>query len=97
MNKFERILLKYGAAVLCACFHIAENIEKYEDCAEMKSVAEKHGIDLNGALEDWQVEFWRLGMSGKTALENAPAYLAHALQEIGYVDSTNPILPRTAG
>lgn len=85
MNKFERILLKYGSAVLCACFHIAENIEEYEDCAEMKSVAEKHGIDLNGPLEDWQVEFWRLGKSGEAAIANFPFYIAEALKEVDYL------------
>ena len=85
MNKFERILLKYGSAVFCVCFHIAESKERYEDCAEMKLIAEKRGISLNGTLEDWQVEFWRLGMSGETAIANAPVYLEEALKQIGYI------------
>ncbi len=81
MNKFERILLKFGSAVFCVCFRIAETSERYEDCAEMKAIAEKHNICLNSTLEDWQVEFWRLGMSGETAIANAPGYIKEALCE----------------
>lgn len=88
MNKFERVLMKFGPAVFSLCFHIAVETERYEDCARMKQVAEKHDVKLETSTEDWRVEFWRIGMAGETALKNAPFYLAQALQELGYVDTS---------
>ena len=71
------------------CFKVAKLTERYEDCAEIKRVAAKHNIGLETSLEDWQTEFRRLGVTGETAMENAPAYLAQALQEIGYIDGNS--------
>lgn len=85
MNKFERVLLNFGPLVFSTCFHIAATTERYEDCAEMKQIAEKYDIDLGTSIEDWQVEFWRRGLSGETATNNTPAYLAEALGQIGYL------------
>ena len=84
MNSFDKILLKYGPFVFYECFKVAKQAERYEDCAEMKRVAGKYNVSLDTSSEDWQTEFWRLGMIGETALDNAPAYLVQALQEIGY-------------
>lgn len=84
MNKFERVLLNFGPLVFSTCFHLAVSTERYEDCAEMKQIAERHNIDLDTSIEDWQVEFWRRGQPGETAISNAPVYLAEALELIGY-------------
>lgn len=84
MNKFERVLMKFGPAVFSLCFHIAVKTERYEDCAWMKKVAQKYDIKLETSIEDWQVEFWRIGMAGGTVLKNAPFYFNQALQELGY-------------
>uniref|UniRef100_A0AAU8AX00 Uncharacterized protein n=1 Tax=Dulem virus 40 TaxID=3145758 RepID=A0AAU8AX00_9CAUD len=85
MNKFERVLLNFGPLVLSTCFHIAVSTERYEDCAEMKRIAERYDIDLGTSIEDWQMEFWKRGLSGETAISNAPVYLAEALGQIGYL------------
>lgn len=84
MNSFEKVLLKFGPVVFSACFHIAEAMEKYEDCSEMKSIADKYNISLTTSLEDWQSCFWRRGLSGQTALSNTFIYLEEALSLIGY-------------
>lgn len=96
MRVFEEILFKYGPFVFSECFKVAKLTERYEDCAEMKRVAGKHNIDLETSLEDWQTEFWRLGMAGETAMENAPAYLVQALQQIGYIDGNLGYVARAA-
>lgn len=85
MCNFDEILLKYGPFVFSECFKVAKQIERYEDCAEMKQVAGKYNVSLDTSSEDWQTEFWRLGMAGDSALENAPAYLVQALWEIGLI------------
>ena len=85
MDGFEKILLKYGSFVFSECFKVARLAERYEDCAEMKRVADKYSISLQTSSEDWQTEFWRLGMAGETALRNAPAYLVQALREMGLI------------
>lgn len=87
MNKFERVLMKFGPSVFSFCFHIAVKTERYEDCAWMKNVAEKHDVKLETSIEDWQAEFWRIGMAGETALKNTPFYFVRALRELGYTDA----------
>ena len=88
MGGFEKILLKYGPFVFSGCFKAAKLAERYEDCAGMKRIAQKYNVRLDSTSEDWLTGFWRLGMAGETALENAPAYLVQALRDIGYVDET---------
>lgn len=87
MNKFERVLMKFGPAVFSLCFHIAVETERYEDCALMKQVAQKYDIELATSMEDWQAEFWRIGMAGETALKNTPRYFVRVLRELGYMDA----------
>lgn len=84
MNNFEKVLLNFGPAVFSACFHIAEAMEMYEDCYEMKFIADKYEISLTTSLEDWQACFWRRGFSGQTALSNTSVYLEEAMKLIGY-------------
>lgn len=83
--------MKYGPFVFSECFKVAKQTERYEDCAEMKRVAGKYNVSLDTSSEDWQTEFWRLGMAGETALRNVSTYLAQALSEIGYADKTKGI------
>lgn len=91
MNTFEKMLLNFGPAVFAKCFHIMKTVENYEYCLEMSKIANKYALDLDTSLETWQANFWRLGLSGQTAVGNAQSYLSLALEQIGY--SYDDLLP----
>lgn len=76
--------MKYGSQIMIAIFHYAVDTERYEDCAQIKEVLQKYNIDSNQDMEDYRAYFWRLGMSGDTAIANLNHYLREALQSIGY-------------
>lgn len=83
-NKFERALMDYGSQILTVIFQYALSTERYEDCAVIKRLFEKYHLDLNQSMEEYQSYFWRLGMSGRTAIANMDAYLSEALAMVGY-------------
>lgn len=88
--KFEQVLLRYGAKVLIDIRNLAEEMEWYEDCAEMNEILQKHGIDAYFNTEDWVSEFWKMGYSGKTALSNSPLYYLDAVNLL-YEDKIDEI------
>lgn len=79
LDKFEHVLFRWGAKVLIDIRYLAEEMEWYEDCAEINQILEKHGIDTNFNTEDWISEFWKMGYSGKTVLSNSPLYYLDAV------------------
>lgn len=83
-NKFERALINYGSQIMTAIFQYALKTERYEDCAVIKALFEKHHLDLNQTMEEYQACFWELGLSGRTAIANINDYLAEALVMVGY-------------
>lgn len=80
MNVFEKILLNYGGYILIRVRDVFEKYELYEYCAEINKVLEKHNVSTSMNIEDWQTEIWRKGMSGRTALVNAPLYFYEAIK-----------------
>ena len=80
MNVFEKILLNYGGYILIRVRDVFEKYELYEYCAEVNKVLEKHNVSTSMNIEDWQTEIWRKGMSGRTALANAPLYFYEAIK-----------------
>lgn len=89
-NKFEKVLLEYGAKVLIDVRNLAECMEWYEDCAEINRVLQKHDIDANFSTEDWMAELWKFGYSGQTAMSNSPFYYLEAINEL-YGDKIDEI------
>jgi len=83
-NKFEKALMDYGNQILTVIFQYALSTERYEDCAVIKGLFDKYHLDLNQSMEEYQSYFWRLGMSGRTAIANMDAYLSEALAMVGY-------------
>lgn len=83
--------MEYGSQILVAIFHYAVKSEKYEDCTLIKELLQEHGIDPNQEVEDYRVYFWRMGMSGDTAIANLNYYLRKALREIGYPENATAI------
>lgn len=78
-DKFETVLLKFGAKVLIDVRKLAECMEWYEDCAEINKVLEKHDISTNFDTEEWINEFWKRGHSGITAYINQFNYFYDAV------------------
>lgn len=78
-DKFETVLLKYGAKVLIDVRNLAEGMEWYEDCAKINRVLEKYDIKTSFDFGDWQNEFWKRGTSGDIALSNIGLYYWHAV------------------
>ncbi len=78
-DKFETVLLKFGAKVLIDVRKLAECMEWYEDCAYINKVLEKHDISTNFDIEDWINEFHKRGSSGLTAFINQFNYFYDAV------------------
>lgn len=83
-DHFKQILYMYGRYIFSRIYKAALEREKYEDCEMMKKIAEEDGFSLECDKEDWRTEFWRLGMSGETALTNEETYYIDAMNLIGY-------------
>lgn len=80
MNKFEKILLRYGGYTLICVRNLLELSGRYEDCAEINKVLGKYDIDRNMDVEDWVAEFWKNGYSGEIALNNRISYFIDAME-----------------
>lgn len=52
-NRFEYILHLYGKSTFLEIFQCALWNEKYEDCAEIKRVANGKGISLTPYVNEW--------------------------------------------
>lgn len=76
--------MDYGSQIMAIIFRYALESERYEDCAAIKELFEKYQLDLNQTMEDYQSHFWRLGMSGRSAIASMRAYLSEALVMVGY-------------
>lgn len=92
-DPFENALIDYGSQVMAIIFHYAFENELYEDCAKIKALFEKYGLDLNQSMEDYQKEFWELGYSGRTAIANINEYINDALKMIGYPPGSIRVVP----
>ena len=84
MSKFEKILEYYGAYVFACVYKYALENEKYEDCAEMKHIADKYDIPFDFSVQDWIESFWSFGLSGKAAWNNKNYYIGEAMKLAGY-------------
>ena len=80
MNVFEKILPRYGGFVLANIREIFEERQEYERCTEINDIMLKHRVSTNMSLEDWQAEFWRMGLSGETAKSNVQCYIERAVR-----------------
>lgn len=78
-EKFETILIRWGAKVLIDVRNLAECLEWYEDCAEINRILEKYDIKTTFDLDDWQNEFWKRGTSGDIAIGNLGMYFWYAV------------------
>lgn len=83
-DKFKQILYMYGRYIFSQVFRYALEQEMYEDCEIMKQIAIEDGFSLEYDKDDWITDFWRLGMSGKTASSNENIYFKDAIKLVGY-------------
>lgn len=79
-NKFETILLKYGAKVLIDVRFIIEHKEMYEDCQVINDLLTKYGIDTNFDLNDWQASIYEFVFAGDVAKSRIGIYLDIAME-----------------
>lgn len=90
-EKFETILIRWGAKVLIDIRHLAEEMEWYEDCAEINRILEKYDIKTTFDLGDWQNEFWKRGTSGNIAIGNLRMYYWYAVN-LAYGEKIDEII-----
>lgn len=89
-EKFETILIRWGAKVLIDVRKLAESMEWYQDCAEINKLLEKHDISTNFDLGDWRNEFLKRGTSGNIAIANLRMYYWYAVNLV-YGDKIDDI------
>lgn len=83
-SKFESVLMDYGSQIMAIIFHYALQTERYEDCSVIRDLFQKYHLNLNQSIEEYQAEFWKLGLSGRTAIANLNDYLSEAMSLVGY-------------
>lgn len=87
---YDRLLALYGYHVLVAVREAHELDQAFEHCAAITKVLDRFSL-ITGtvvpkaideeAIKDYQAEFWRLGISGDTAVRNFMDYSVDAYLE----------------
>jgi len=87
----KNIQSKYGYTVLILLLDYYQNKEEYEVCQEIEIYLKELEINLkveidrtvsNAFIADYQAEFWKLGLSGETAVSNLSYYYFSSILEI---------------
>jgi len=88
-QRYFSALCVHGIYVMQKVMDRLSNEERYEMAAKCKDVIDEYcriyRIDVPKPvqdIEDFKVEFWRLGMSGDIAAENFEAYQNECYQEL---------------
>lgn len=93
-NKYSPLIFRYGYMAMVMLLKEYEEIEKYEECAEIESALINHekicGLNIprevsEDAIEDYRTNFWRIGYSGDIAINNLSSYFSNLKKEVNHL------------
>lgn len=89
---YTRMMYNYGYVTLMAVKDHFEDLGYYEECSIIRDVIADRGHLVpprltEEVLEDYLQDFWRMGMSGKTALGNIKNYVNDILINVSRLEN----------
>lgn len=86
---YNSSIMKYGILPFRHAIELLSDIEHYEKAEKandaLKEYCKKYDIEypkLLTDIEDYKLEFWRLGLGGETAAANYGMYVVNCFNEI---------------
>lgn len=83
-NKIREVANRYGYIVLVNILEKYAIMEDFEKCTLIEQELARIEnllciqIERTADIEDYRQGFWKLGLSGKTAVSNLPSYILEA-------------------